>query len=148
VPADRSRAEIEAVLKKFGATGFAYGWADRQGIARIEFELEGRRIRFTLTLPDPDDHQFARDAAGRRRSSQACEAAYQQEVRRLWRSVLLVVKAKLEAVRSGIVSMEEEFLAHIVLPDSSTVGEWAAAQLKEVYSGGRMPALLPGSGDR
>ena len=26
VPAEKSRAEIEATLRRYGATGFAYGW--------------------------------------------------------------------------------------------------------------------------
>ena len=69
-------------------------------------------------------------------------------MRRLWRSMLLVIKAKLEAVNSGIVTIEQEFLAHIVLPDGSVVGDWAADQLKQVYGGGQMPALLPGSADK
>jgi len=58
------------------------------------------------------------------------------------------VKAKLEAVETGIVSLEEEFLAHVVLPDGSTVGQWAEPQLAELYGRGDMPALLPGMGDR
>jgi hypothetical protein len=36
------------------------------------------------------------------------------------------------------------FLAHIVLPDGSTVGDWAAPQLALAYERSEMPALLPG----
>ena len=58
----------------------------------------------------------------------------------------LAIKAKLEAVEAGISSFEEEFLAHVVLPDGSTFGAWAKPQLAAVYAGGSMPALLPGAG--
>ena len=48
-PAEKSRAEIEATLRRYGATGFAYGWeADR---AAVQFTIEGRRIRFALVMP-------------------------------------------------------------------------------------------------
>lgn len=54
----------------------------------------------------------------------------------------LCIKAKLEAVETGISSFEEEFLAYIVLPDGSTVGEWAAPQIEQVYTTGRMPPMM------
>ena len=44
------------------------------------------------------------------------KGAHEQERRRLWRALLLNIKAKLEAVESGISVFDEEFMAHIVLP--------------------------------
>jgi hypothetical protein len=61
-----------------------------------------------------------------------------------WRALALVIKAKLEAVESGITTFEEEFLAHIVLPDGTTLGQWAAPRLAHVYDTGAMPPMLPG----
>ena len=46
-------------------------------------------------------------------------------------------------VASGITTLEEEFLAHIYLPDGRTVGEFMRPQLEESYSTGRMPPMLP-----
>lgn len=54
----------------------------------------------------------------------------------------LVIKAKLEAVEAGIAAFEEEFLAHIVLPNGSTVGQFMMPQIAAVYETGRMPPLL------
>ena len=62
-------------------------------------------------------------------------------------SDLLVIKAKLEAVEAQISTIEDEFLAHIALPDGRTVGEWLGPQLGAVYAQHAMPALLPGTGD-
>ena len=59
---------------------------------------------------------------------------------------LKVIKAKLEAVEASITTIEQEFLAHIVLPSGSTVGEWAAPQLALAYERGQMPAIMPGGG--
>jgi hypothetical protein len=148
VPADRSRAEIERVLTRFGATGFGYAWSEDHGAAQVVFEAHGRRIRFSLPMPDSAERRFTVDGRNRRRSPSSARAAHEQEVRRLWRALLLVIKAKLESSASGITTFEEEFLAHIVLPDGSTVGEWAVPQLGELYSSGQMPALLPGTEGR
>jgi hypothetical protein len=57
----------------------------------------------------------------------------------------MAIKAKLEVVESGIVSFEDEFAVHMVLPDGSTVGQWLAPQIDEAYRTGRMPELLPGA---
>jgi len=55
----------------------------------------------------------------------------------------LVIKAKLEAVETGITTFQDEFLAHIMLPDGSTVSEFVGPQLEIAYENGEMPRLLP-----
>jgi hypothetical protein len=67
--------------------------------------------------------------------------------RQRWRALALAIKAKLEAVESGIATFEEEFMAYIVLPDGQTVGEFLSPQIEAAYSSGRMPPLLPGIGE-
>lgn len=144
VSSDRSRAEIERTLRRYGASAFAYGW---QGLeAQVMFELADRRVKFAIPMPDPADEAFTQTPTGRERSVAAAEKEYEQAVRQRWRALALVIKAKLEAVDAKISTVENEFLAHIVLPDGSTVGEWAAPQLQVAYSQGHMPALLPGGG--
>lgn len=142
VPSDRSRAEIEKTLQRYGATAFGYGWQD--GRAQVMFEMADRRIRFTLPMPDRDDEMFLRTESGRRRTASGVEAAHEQAVRQRWRALALVIKAKLEAVEAQISTIEDEFLAHVVLPDGSTVSEWVSPQLEVAYGRGEMPALLPG----
>jgi len=51
------------------------------------------------------------------------------------------VKAKLEAVDSGITTFEAEFLAHFVIPGGGTFGEYAIPQIEEVSKTGQMPLL-------
>lgn len=55
------------------------------------------------------------------RTAAAATKEYEQAGRQRWRALALVIKAKLEAVGTGIVTFEEEFLAHIVLPSGRTV---------------------------
>jgi len=39
-------------------------------------------------------------------------------------------------------SFEEEFLAHIVLPDGTTVGQQIRPHIEKAYIDGKMPRLL------
>lgn len=150
VPSERSRAEIERTLARYGATAFAYGWSG--ATAQIMFEIRTprgtRRIKFTLPMPNRNAREFIyTPGMNKLRSAGAAEAAYDQAVRQRWRALALVIKAKLEAVASGITTMEDEFLAHVMLPDGSTVGEWASPQLALAYEGGAMPPMLPAGRD-
>jgi hypothetical protein len=143
VGADRSRAEIEKTLTRYGADSFCYGW---QGdMAVLGFRMANRNVRFTLPMPDKDAAEFRVTPGGRRtRNDAAAYAAWEQATRQRWRALALVVKAKLEAVESGITTFEEEFLAHIVLPGGQTVGDWSMPQLEKAYATGKVPALMPG----
>jgi len=144
VSSEKSRAEIERTLRRYGAKAFAYAWDDDDATASIAFKLADRHIRFRLPMPNPGDPEFTRTPTGKTRSPASAQAAYEQGTRQRWRALALVVKAKLEAVEAGISTVEREFLDSVVLPDGSTVGEWAAPQLATVYGRGVMPALLPG----
>lgn len=147
VPSEKSRAEIERDLRRHGATAFTYGWDKAEAV--VMFEISDRRILFRLPMPDRNERRFTHTPAkGQRRSDDAIEAAYEQGIRQRWRALALVIKAKLEAVEAGIVTLETEFLAHIVLPDGSTVGEHAIPNIAIAYESGGMPALMPGRGDR
>lgn len=64
-----------------------------------------------------------------------------------WWALYLVIKAKLEAVESGISCFEDEFMANIVLPDGSLVGDFMRPQIAAAYDMGTMPALLPMLGE-
>lgn len=137
VTVDRSRAEIEKTLARYGATSFAYGWENSKAL--IGFKANGRTIRFMLPLPDRED--FTHGRSRRRRTKDQIEKACDQAKRQRFRALALAIKAKLEMVESGITTFEEEFLAHIVLPSGETIGDWISPQLGEMDSG-RMPPLL------
>ena len=141
VPADRSRAEIERILHRYGADDFLYGTS--RAMAGIRFSMNGRQIKFVLPLPDRDSPEFTRTPGGKReRSEEQAYKAWEQAIRQRWRALALVIKAKLEAVETGVTTFEQEFLAHTVLPDGQTVGEWTEPQIDEAYRTGRMPKLL------
>ncbi len=139
VSPDRSRAEIERILRRYGASKFLYGYDDRQ--AMIAFEAHERKVRFTLSFPGFDE--FTQTQTGRHRTKSSQEQAYHQEIARRWRALALAIKAKLEVVESGIAAFEDEFLAYILLPDNHTIGQWLIPQIENIYLGGKLPPLLP-----
>ena len=142
VSADASRAEIERTLRRYGATSFAYGWqGDR---TMLGFVLGERQIRFVLPLPDPQAREFTRTPSrGQVRTPEAAHREWEQAVRQRWRALALVIKAKLEAVAAGIVTAEDEFLAHTVLPSGRTVAEEIQPGLARALTGATVPTLLP-----
>lgn len=144
VPIERSKAEIEGMLTRYGADQFISGWSDNE--ARIQFRAKNRYIRFIITMPNRADKRFTQDprCSWRKRAEGAAQKAYDQEIRRLWRALALVVKAKLEAVQSGITQFDDEFMAQIVMPDGKTVSEHARPMIDEAYKSGKAIALLPG----
>lgn len=135
----RSRAEIERLLTRYGAQRFMSGW-DRES-ATIAFEANGRRVRFVIPLPT--DAEVAKTRSGRNRNERDAANAKASEERRRWRALALVIKAKLEAVETGVCAFEDEFLAHFVLPNGDTVSDWIRPQLEKSYDTGKLPPLLP-----
>lgn len=141
VAAERSRAELERILRRFGAQSFGYAWDERTGLEQIGFRIGGRSVRMSLPLPTIEDPLIALTPGGKRRTFIQADAALQQETRRRWRSLVLVVKAKLTAVDDGISTVEREFLADLVLPSGQTTHEWMAPQLPTIEDG-NMPRAI------
>jgi hypothetical protein len=122
VAANTTRTQIENVLARYGATGFAYGTEAKHAV--IAFQTHDRRVKFTLPLIVPLEFNQARAA---------------QFTRSRWRALLLAIKAKLASVEAGIESFDEAFLSHVVMPDGKTMAEHALPFVKEAYSSGAMP---------
>ncbi len=138
VSPEKSRAEIESILKRYGASKFMYGW--QAGGAIIAFEANGRHIRFVLPLPD----KVIRTPKGR--YVRNVETYTEQVKRQRWRALALAIKAKLEMVASDIATFETEFEPYTLLPNGMTVSEWMQPQIQRAYETGSMPPLLLGPG--
>lgn len=151
VPVERSLGEIKGTLARYGATEF--GYVENAAQAAIGFKVRGWVVRFVLPLPDRNGDAIKFRVDGRSRSRVLRDPAKQHEAweqacRQRWRALALCIKAKLEAVECGITTFEEEFLAHIVLPETGqTLGAWAIPQLAESYESKRpLPLLGIGEG--
>lgn len=148
VPVEQSKAEIEGAVSRYGATAYQSGW--KPGAAMIAFRIEDMDIQFQLPIPDPtaDEFKFRWVKVGgtkRRKAlteNQSAEA-HRQEVRRRWRALALVVKAKLEAVETHISTIEREFMAFVVVPGTDrTLGDWLMDRVLPEIKAGHTPLAL------
>lgn len=102
----QSQAEVQEILEAHGIVNF--GIVRREGSAFLWFEYAGRPYKLDVRLSAKiNDIEQARKAA--------------------WRQMLLLVKAKFIAIKSGIATIEEEFFGRTVMPD----GQLLVAHAKE-----------------
>lgn len=139
-PWEKTRTDIERTLHRYKCTDFGFLSAQRSSL--IAFRYKGVAYRLEIPMPDWKAKDIAYKPNGTARTDAQKQQAYEQEVRRRWRVLLLLIKAKLEAVEIGNTSMEREFLADLVLPGGGTVGLWAEQQLRPAIEAGRMPGPM------
>lgn len=147
VSPEKSRMEIEQILTRYGAEKFMY--MSEPGRAMVMFEIKDRTIRFVIPIPAASEFTHApkrkNEYYARKLTEVQKQTAWAQELRRRWRALALCIKARLEGVESGIETLEEAFLAHMVLTDGRSFAEWATPQLAAL--GTAMPPMLPASSD-
>lgn len=139
VPIDRTQASLKRVVARYGGTHF--GYIETPGSGAVAFQINDRQVRFVVPLPDREHGEFTHTPTGILRAPATANSEWEKACRQRWRALELVVKAKLEAVESGIVEFEREFFAHLVLPDGRTVWEHVGADaILQIESGA--PARL------
>ncbi len=126
VKPEKTRMQIESTLARYGASGFMYGWQGSQAV--IAFEFESKQIKFILPIPNRNDF--------------STQNGHDQAVRSAWRSLLLLIKAKLEGVESGIRTFEQEFMPDIVMPNGMTFSQYAIPEIRKAIKSGAMPTLM------
>jgi hypothetical protein len=135
---EKSIGEIVGLVRKHGAEQI--GQMENPGDFTIGFRLADRLMRFRIVFPSINDMPTH---DGRR---QPLSAAQRRERLEQWkrqraRALMLVIRAKLESVESGIETLEEAFLANVVMADGKTMYERVAGPIALEYETGR-PALL------
>lgn len=139
VSADQSVAEIKRIIRRYGASDFAY--LERDDLAAVSFVVEQRHVRFAIDLPDAGDRAFTRTPTGRARTASAARDEWQKAVRQRWRALALIIKAKLEAVESRVAEFDQEFFPYLVLANGQTVFEHVGAQAIASIETGTAPRL-------
>lgn len=143
VSAERSIDEIRSTLRKYGADAFTYGERSLPPAAFLEFEMQDRRVRFVISLPEL--RSFRLTETGRERTAQSARTEWEKAIRQRWRALALIVKAKLVAVEDGVVEFEQEFALHFVMADGQTVYEHLRPMLPEICNVQQLPQLMPGA---
>ena len=132
VPVERSQAEINKILTRFGADQLAQASSASPPAVLMGFRVKGRLIRFHLPMPLPKDFSG---------TPIQIEKLFAGECRRRWRALLLVLKAKLEAVDSGITTFEQEFYGYTVLPTGLTIYESTHKEVARALEHGKPPSF-------
>ena len=140
VTAEKSRMEIETLVNKHGATEFATRINNEYGA--VAFSLHERNIRFLLPLPARSE--FERDHNKYIRTDVQITKHYDAAVRQRWRALLINIKAKLAAIEAGIETVDDAFMAHIVMPGGKTVSEVVTPEIARSYAEGTPPLLTFG----
>ena len=119
VAISKTLGEIQRELQKRGVVDFGY----MTTLEASGFMFRQKGVPFKFTIAMPDRKAFDRTPTGQLRTESSAQQFWEDECKRKWRSLLLVIKAKLVAIDEGIVEFNDEFLAYAVLSDGRTAGE-------------------------
>lgn len=107
VSIEKSKEDINKLLKKFGCNGIQWTWVDDKEILRFihKFEFEGveRGITFEINIPEIG-----------KRKGRGYGRVFMRNDRQAYRIVVHIIKAKLTAVETGVETFENEFLSKIL----------------------------------
>jgi hypothetical protein len=149
VSVEKSRQEINTLLKQWGASGFR--WTDDMENDQVTLEFVWRpdedapvfQARFTLALPSSEE--LAKEAR-HKRTGQFLEDKYYRLLdghgRQEHRALALFLKAVFVGVEEGIISPEQVFLPFLVDKHGRTVSDYALGNLELLHTEG-VAGLLP-----
>ncbi len=115
VPADRSKAQITELLRSYGADGVS--WADNFSTGEVQLRFivkrdDGTAIGFVVTpAAFRSKHREWDSIKGRSVEKEVPDWARSLRLLHAW------VKTKLESIAYGLTTVEEEFLAQMVVRD-------------------------------
>lgn len=125
---EKSKEEINKLLKKFGCHGIQWTWLDNSETLRFlhDFEFNGvkKGIAFEISIPDIGVHR-----------GRGYNKIFTRNDKQSYRVVLYIIKSKLTAIETGVETFENEFLSKILyqLPDGRTqkVGDVILNQISQ-----------------
>lgn len=141
VPPEKSKVEIETLLRRFGADGVSWSENWKQNRAQVQFIIQeaGKRPILVRLEPPPFLESRKTWVAEHGRYEQVQAPNWAQS----YRLLKAYLKAKLESIVYGLRDVEEEFLSDVVVRDEAgrdrRVGEIYAQQLEE----GKITHALP-----
>ena len=147
VPVSKTRVEIEDLLRKHGVEDTATRWLKDHGI--VAFQHAGRVFRFQVALPALESFAVIETDKPswqwKTRTPEQQRAVWEQACRTKWRSILLIIKARLVAIEAGAETWESAFLFHVVGPNGELLGPSIVEKLERAYGAGGapLPPLLP-----
>jgi len=146
----KSQGEISAMLSRAGAHPVGFQFHDDHAVVAFTLTtgarpLPDRKTHVMMRLTLPARAQFAKRK--KRGYDVACTAdeqakLWEQACRERWRGLALTLKAKLVSVDAGIETVEEAFLAHMVVNDGGKSKRFSEVIINQMIahqnSGGRL----------
>lgn len=133
VSTERSQAEIQQTLRKYGASRF--GVMEDENGAHVLFAFANLNIQMSVPLPNRTDDEFTKTPTGKPRSIDQQRDAYDQKVKAQWRALMLAIKSKLVSIKTGVSTVEKEFMAWVVMSDGKTLGDYVMPHLENLKAG-------------
>jgi hypothetical protein len=115
-----SQAEIQELLEKHGIERI--GIMREKNQASLWFENDGKYYKLNVPV------------------SANCKNP-EQEIKRAWRVLTLLVKAQFTAIAEGVTTIERQFYADMVMPDGQILFDHAKEQVEKSLAG-RTPLQL------
>jgi hypothetical protein len=128
---DKALGEIQKILQRFGCGRFGVMTDWDAGVLLIQFELNGRQVSFPASFkgyaaewlkekPYNSNYRYSRVEHEKRALEIGSVAVY--SILRDW------IKAQVTAVETGLISFDEVFMAHIMLPNGTRMIEHVKSQ--------------------
>jgi hypothetical protein len=117
VSPEKSRMEVDRFLQRRGASSIGVMNDEKMFVVQFQIRATGSSVPRTVRIVVP------RAAPPRRVGVRPNKNAAAAEDRRRWRALLLVLRAKFEAIDSGITTLDREFLAHLVTAAGTTIAD-------------------------
>jgi len=140
VSVERSIQEAQSLLRRHAILDV--GVTTTRAGGRIQFRTAERAVQFTVLAPGMDDDAVLFYPSGKTRPPKDRPKRVEQVERERWRALVLTLKAKLESVEAGVETVEQAFLAQILLPDGTTVADQVTPALERAYATGVSANLL------
>lgn len=142
VSVEKSRAELDTLLGKHGAQQRGILTDETKNCAVVMFGMHGQKYHIEVPLPPRVAPPLSAQPKGWVHWNEDTKSAYiyrahEQACRARWRAIVMLVRAKLEAVRIGLSSVEREFLSDLMLPN----GEKAMTAIIRAIDGNSLKSL-------
>lgn len=121
VNVDRSMSQVRQILMSYKATAVAI--AETSEGAVTKFLFEGKVYQFKITYPGIAEERICFKKGGQKRTDAQKIAEIEGEKRRLWRCMVLYIKAAIEAHENGLIDMKKSMVAHMMIPQGGTLYE-------------------------
>ena len=141
VSTGRSLEEIERTIAAYGGLNIKIG--KDEGRVIVAFVFQSVPILIEQRLPSSTDTQFKYTNRRQIRTDAVRKVAYDQEIRRLYRVLLLRLKSRFESIEAG-ETVGQAFLPYILGANGQTVeSAFSHGAIQSFVGSGKLPPLLP-----